>query len=53
MIKFLFEDNFNTPSSILLRSSYNGSNCILERGSVKAPSFISFNGGIHLVKNQI
>lgn len=36
MIKFLFEDNLNTPSSILLKSSYNGKNIHFTSGNLES-----------------
>lgn len=32
MVKFLFEDKYDTPSSVLLKSSYNGDNILFAGG---------------------
>lgn len=39
MIKFLFEDNYDTPSSVLLRHSYNGDNILFAGGGGSSNMF--------------
>ena len=46
MIKFLFEDRYDTPSGILLRNSYNGDNILFAGGGNSSNMFKSIENCI-------